>query len=128
MLWNVETKTVARQFVDAHSDTSYSASIFLRDGKVPGFWSRGQIWLKQFEVETGKLVRSYEGHTHHVLGVSFKGDGSRIASAGADNAIKIWNVETGEQHRTIQNYSKQSHGSIQYIGVTDNLIPLRKWR
>ena len=56
-----------------------------------------------------------------MLGVTWKGDSSRIASAGADNAIKVWNVETGEQHRTIQNYSKQVT-AIHYIGATDNLI------
>ena len=119
ILWNVEAKTVARQFVDAHSDTVFSID-FSRDGKylVSGAADK---FVKQFEVETGKHVRSFEGHTHHVLGVSWKGDGSRIASAGADNAIKIWNVETGEQHRTIQNYAKQVT-AIHYIGATDNLI------
>lgn len=119
ILWNVETKAVVRNLVDAHSDTVFSIE-FSRDGKhlVSGAADK---FVKQFEVETGKLVRSYEGHTHHVLGVSWKGDGSRIASAGADNAIKIWNVETGEQHRTIQNYSKQVT-SIHFIGATDNIV------
>ena len=119
ILWNVETKTVARQFVDAHSDTVFSID-FSRDGKfvVSGAADK---FVKQFEVETGKLVRAFEGHTHHVLGVSWKADSSRIASAGADNAIKVWNVETGEQHRTIQNYTKQVT-SIRYIGASDNMI------
>jgi len=119
ILWNVETKAVVRNLVDAHSDTVFSIE-FSRDGKhlVSGAADK---FVKQFEVESGKLVRSYEGHTHHVLGVSWKGDGSRIASAGADNAIKIWNVETGEQHRTIQNYSKQVT-SIHFIGATDNVV------
>ena len=119
MLWNVETRTMARQIPDAHSDTVFGLD-FSRDGKylVSGGADK---FVKQFEVETGKLVRSYEGHTHHVLGVSWKGDSSRIASAGADNTIKVWNVETGEQHRTIQNYTKQVT-SIRYIGASDNLI------
>ena len=119
ILWNVETRTMARQLIDAHSDTVFSID-FSRDGKflVSGAADK---FVKQFEVETGKLVRAFEGHTHHVLGVSWKGDGSRIASAGADNAIKVWNVETGEQHRTIQNYSKQVT-AIKYIGASDNMI------
>ena len=91
-----------------------------RDGKqfVSGAADK---FVKQFDVESGKLVRSFEGHTHHVLGVTWKADSSRIASAGADNAIKVWNVETGEQHRTIQNYTKQVT-SIHYIGASDNMI------
>lgn len=119
IFWNVDTKAIARQFIDAHSDTVFSID-FSRDGKyvVSGAADK---FVKQFEVETGKLVRAFEGHTHHVLGVSWKGDSSRIASAGADNAIKVWNVETGEQHRTIQNYSKQVT-AIKYIGASDNLV------
>lgn len=119
ILWNVETKAMVRTLVDAHSDTVFGIE-FSRDGRflVSGAADK---FVKQFEVETGKLVRSYEGHTHHVLGVSWKSDGSRIASAGADNAIKIWNVETGEQHRTIQNYSKQVT-AIHFIGATDNIV------
>jgi WD40 repeat protein len=119
ILWNVDTRTIARQFIDAHSDTVFGID-FSRDGKylVSGAADK---FVRQFDVETGKLIRSFEGHTHHVLDVSWKGDSSRIVSAGADNAIKVWNVETGEQHRTIQNYTKQVT-SIQYIGASDNLI------
>ncbi len=119
MLWDVATRTIVRQFVDAHSDTVFGID-FSRDGK---FLASGAAdkFVKQFEVETGRLVRAFEGHTHHVLGVSWKADTSRIASASADNTIKVWNIETGEQHRTIQNYSKQVT-SVHYIGVSDNLI------
>ncbi|MEI8022490.1 MAG: hypothetical protein WCH39_30050, partial [Schlesneria sp.] len=96
ILWNVDTKGIVKQFVDAHSDTVFAID-FSRDGKqfVSGAADK---FVKQFDVESGKLVRSFEGHTHHVLGVTWKADSSRIASAGADNAIKVWNVETGEQH------------------------------
>lgn len=119
LLWNVETKAFAKALPDAHSDTVFDLE-FSRDGKwlVSGAADK---FVKVHDVETGKLVRSFEGHTHHVLGVAFKADMNRIASAGAENAIKIWNVETGEQHRTIQNYSKQVT-SIHFIGVGDNII------
>ena len=119
ILWNVDTKAIVKQFVDAHSDTVFGID-FSRDGKqlVSGAADK---FVKQFDVDSGKLVRSFEGHTHHVLGVTWKADSSRIASAGADNAIKVWNVETGEQHRTIQNYNKQVT-SIHYIGASDNMI------
>ena len=46
-----------------------------------------------FRVDDGSFVRVFEGHTHHVLGVSRKFDGRQIASCGADNVIKIWDLE-----------------------------------
>lgn len=119
MLWNVETKSFVKAFPDAHSDTVFSID-FSHDGKLIASGAADKF-VKVHDVESGKLVRSFEGHTHHVLGVTFKADGSRVASAGADNAIKVWNMETGEQFRTIANYSKQVTG-ITYIGVGDNLI------
>lgn len=119
ILWDVPSRTVLRQLVDAHSDTVFGID-FSRDGKQIASCGADKF-VKQFEVATGKFVRAYEGHTNHVLGVSWKSDGSRLVSAGADNAIKVWNVETGEQHRTIQNYSKQVT-SIHYIGASDNII------
>jgi len=119
MLWNIESKSFLKAFPDAHSDTVFSID-FSYDGKQVASGAADKF-VKVHEVESGKLVRSFEGHTHHVLGVSFKADGSRIASSGADNAIKVWNMETGEQFRTISNYAKQVP-SITYIGVGDNLL------
>lgn len=119
ILWNVETRKIAKVFEDAHSDTVFDIE-FSRDGKqlVSGAADK---FVKLFDIESGELVRSYEGHTGHVLGVAMKADGSTIASAGADNAIKVWNAETGEQNRTISNYSKQVT-SVDFVGVSDNLI------
>lgn len=119
LLWDVENRTVIREFENAHSDTVFSVD-FSRDGKYV-LSGGADKFVKIFNVETGEHVKSFEGHTHHVLGVSFRADGAFIASGGADNAIKIWNVETGEQARTIGTHSKQVT-SISYIGVGDNII------
>lgn len=118
-IWDVAAQTIAKEFKDAHSDTVMSIE-FGRDGKylVTGAADK---FVKLWDIAAGKLVKSFEGHTHHVLGVSIKADNSLLASAGADNAIKIWNVETGEQSRTIPGYSKQVT-SIRFLGVTENVI------
>ena len=119
LLWDVEKRSVIREFSGAHSDTVFDVE-FSRDGNqiVSGAADK---FVKVFQVATGELVRSFEGHTNHVLGVAFQADGSSLASAAADNEIKIWNTETGEQRRTIKNYNKQVT-SIDYLGVTDKLI------
>lgn len=119
LIWDVEKRELVREIEDAHSDTVFGLQ-FSRDGKklVSGAADK---FVKIHEVDTGKHVKSFEGHTHHVLDVSWKADGSKLVSAGADNAIKVWNVETGEQIRTITNYQKQVT-SIQFVGVSDNTI------
>jgi WD40 repeat protein len=119
MIWDVEKRALVKTIEDAHSDTIFGLQ-FSRDGKqiVSGAADK---FVKIHEIGSGAHVRSFEGHTHHVLDASWKADGSQIVSAGADNAIKVWNVSTGEQVRTITNYAKQVT-SIRFVGVSGNVI------
>ena len=77
--------------------------------------------MKVFEVATGAFLRSFEGHTHHVLGVSWRADGRQLATCGADNAIKVWNFLTGEQVKSIGGFGKEVT-SIQYVGIGDYVL------
>lgn len=118
-MWNVADGKLTQTITDAHSDTVYGLD-FSRDGKLLAS-AAADKFIKVFDVATGKHVRSYEGHTHHVMDVSWKGDRTQLASAGADNAIKVWNAETGEQSRTITTYKKQVT-SLEFIGMEDEFI------
>ncbi len=64
-------------------------------------------FVKVWNLADGKFVKSFEGHTHHVLDVGWMADGKLLASAGGDNTVKIWDFEKGEQARTINAHSKQ---------------------
>ena len=119
MIWDVAKKTLIREIKDAHSDTIFGAE-FSRDGKKL-LSGAADKFVKIFDVVSGKHIRSFEGHTHHVLDVSWKADNASIASAGADNVIKVWNVDTGEQRRTIGGYSKQVT-SLRFVGIGENVI------
>jgi WD40 repeat protein len=64
-------------------------------------------FVKIWDVPSGKFVKSFEGHTHHVLDVGWSADGKLLASAGGDNTVKVWDFEKGEQARTIKAHDKQ---------------------
>lgn len=119
LLWDVATRSVVREFKDAHSDTVCDLE-FSRDGQrlVTGAADK---FVKLWNVETGALERSYEGHTNQVLAVAIKCDDSSLVSGGADHAIKVWNLATGEQRRTINSFGKQVT-ALDYIGTSDNLV------
>lgn len=111
-----------KQVIDikgAHSDTAFGVS-FSPDGKMLASCGADKF-VKIFEVPSGKLVKSFEGHTHHVMDVGWKNDGKFLASAGADNAIKVWDFEKGEQARTIAGHTKQI-SRLQFVGVTPTFI------
>ncbi|KIJ58393.1 hypothetical protein HYDPIDRAFT_119567 [Hydnomerulius pinastri MD-312] len=42
-------------------------------------------------------VKTFKGHRHRVLSVSFLPSGQEIVSASYDGSIRTWNIETGEE-------------------------------
>ena len=70
------------------------------------------------DLTTGKVVKVFEGHTHHVLGLSWRADGRLLASSGADNVVKVWDWTIGDRRKSVDGWDKEVTG-IQYLGATD---------
>ena len=45
--------------------------------------------------------QTFLGHTGKISGVCYSPDGKRIASAGEDGTVKVWDAQNGQQVRTI---------------------------
>jgi WD40 repeat protein len=54
------------------------------------------------ELESGKVVREFNGHSKIVIAFDFSPDGKTLATAGGDRTIKIWDVATGKELETIR--------------------------
>ena len=52
--------------------------------------------MKMWDLETGKTLRTFSGHTRGLACVEWSQDGKEIVSAGNDQVIKLWNADTGE--------------------------------
>jgi WD40 repeat protein len=104
-IWNVADGSPVREIKDAHSDTIFSVR-FSPDQTHLASGGADKL-MKAFEVASGKFIRSFEGHTHHVLNVSWMRHGRTLASAGADSAIKIWDFASGEQKKTITGVTRE---------------------
>jgi WD40 repeat protein/serine/threonine protein kinase len=61
---------------------------------------RGFEWYYWQRVRHGELC-VLEGHRASVTCVAFSADGKRLASGGRDQTVKIWDVVTGREVRTI---------------------------
>ena len=118
-IWNVEDGSLVRAIKDPHSDTIFALEFSPESDYIAS--CAADRFMKVFETATGNFVRSFEGHTHHVLGVTWRADGRVLASSGADNVIKIWDFRTGDQKRTISGFSKEIT-SVKFIGLGDNVV------
>jgi hypothetical protein len=68
---------------------------------------------KLWEVETGKELRSFNGHADGVMSVAFSPDGRRVLTGSNDKTAKLWEVETGKELRSFTGHS-YSVGSVAF--------------
>ncbi|MBU4036680.1 MAG: protein kinase, partial [Proteobacteria bacterium] len=61
--------------------------------------------LKLWDVETGKCLRTFEGHSKSVNSVSLSSDSRYAFSGSSDNTLKLWEIETGKCLHTFEGHS-----------------------
>ena len=58
-------------------------------------------------MSSGKELHRLLGHTGPVQGVAFSPDGRRIASAGHDGFVKLWDLTTGQEVLTLSRHKAE---------------------
>ena len=66
---------------------------------------RGFEWFYLDRLRQSDL-RTMSGHAFVIHGVAYSPDGRLIASAGADQVVKVWDTATGREVRTLKGHTK----------------------
>jgi WD domain, G-beta repeat len=83
------------RLLSGHTEAVESV-VFLPDGVRAISGSRDKT-LKLWNVQTGKLIRTYKGHEGAVFSVAVLPGGKQVASGSADHTVRVWDVESGDQ-------------------------------
>ncbi len=54
-----------------------------------------------FDIASGNLLKTFQGHTGYLTEVKFNPAGKTIASAAKDSTVRLWDIETGEEIKKI---------------------------
>jgi WD40 repeat protein len=107
------------RFAGRHSDTVLCLD-WSPDGKLIASGGADKQ-LRVSDVTTGKLLKTFEGHTHHVMGVTWRADGRVLASSGADNVVKVWDWIKRERRKNLDGWDKEVT-SVRYLGASTRLL------
>lgn len=67
-------------------------------------------------------VAAQKGHSGDIMACSFNHDGRLLASAGADNLIKLWHIPTGKEMASFISASATPVRALQFSGEDDYLL------
>lgn len=112
-LWDVATKRELRTFAEQKTDgllenghvVALSPNQKLIAYSVAGIDEKRQqyVYVRTYvwDVETGKKLFTLEGHKFDVGGLVFTPDNRYLLSGSADRTIKIYDLQTGKETRTL---------------------------
>ena len=66
----------------------------------------GEDEIFVWDVAAGKLRHHLSGHTERAVALAFTPGGTRLASAGWDRQVKIWELRTGQEVLTLAGHEK----------------------
>jgi WD40 repeat protein len=110
-LWDLETGQLLKTLEGGNP--SVTAIALLPDGRralsgpgdIESVSVIGDYPLKLWDLETGQLLKTLEGHSQEITAVALLPDGRRALSASNDRTLKLWDLEAGQALKSLEGHS-----------------------
>ena len=70
-----------------------------------------RIW----DIDTGKCLKVFEGHTAAIYDIKYSPNGAKLASCSLDNTVRIWDMDTGKNLYVLENSEDDSKQGVYSI-------------
>ena len=68
------------------------------------------------DAASGELLRRWRGHNHAITSARFSPDGRTLATASADDTVRLWEVSTGRERRRLS--GSRCGGGFQHVAFS----------
>src|SRR5207244_1797677 len=75
-------------------------------------------WIHLWDVKNKKVKRSLEAHKCGIWGMRLAADGKTLATAGKDEHVRVWNIETGMRLHELPHPAKTEGVAFTSDGAT----------
>ena len=117
LLWDMETRQLKSKIIvpplEPDIRTGIRIVVFSPDGKTlvsSGGHEDGSIYL--WDVASGQLEATLQGHIEYVQSISFSPDGKTLASCRHGDTIKLWDVANGNVKRILKGHTDNVYSVV----------------
>src|SRR5207253_1354870 len=96
------------ELLTLHPRTEPACVTFSTDGQrvaaaggILGKPGEVNIW----DVTTGRVLLTINGHADMIPGLAFSPDGQRLASSSGDQTVKVWDAQSGQEVLTLRGHN-----------------------
>jgi WD40 repeat protein len=86
------------------SSNQTNAVAFSHDGRLALLASSDKS-VRLWDVEAGRELRRFVGHSASVWSVAFRPDGSQAASGGVDTIVRLWDIDAGNETKRLEGHN-----------------------
>ncbi len=111
-LWDVASGAAVRRFAKQGHRFGFARFHPRANAIVTGSGEPEDATVRPWDLETGRILRTFDGHEGDVRDADLSADGTLLATCGADMTLRLWDLATGREIRRITGHRESFRSKI----------------